>query len=150
MMKKTIYPLVAVLLILACCCCKTSKKGVSNGNYPLIGTQWNLTALEGEEIGTDFALRPFITFDSVGNITGNLGCNTFFGTYSVNKKQKMTIEFQGATKRLCQQMSVERRFIKALKQDIVRYKIHDNELILLAADDLEIMRFTGVDLGNVE
>ena len=63
MMKKTIYPLVAVLLILACCCCKTSKKSVSNGNYPLIGTQWNLSALEGEEIGADFALRPFITFD---------------------------------------------------------------------------------------
>ncbi len=150
MMKKTIYPLVAVLLILACCCCKTSKKSVSNGNYPLIGTQWNLSALEGEEIGADFALRPFITFDSVGNITGNLGCNTFFGTYSANKKQKMTLEFQGSTKRLCQQMSVERRFIKALKQDIVRYKIHGNELILLAADDLEIMRFTGVDLGKVE
>ena len=72
------------------------------------------------------------------------------GNYSVNKKQKMTLEFQGSTKRLCQQMSVERRFIKALKQDIVRYKIHGNELILLAADDLEIMRFTGVDLGKVE
>ena len=149
-MKKIIFPLAAVLLILACCCCKTSKKNVSNGNYPLIGTQWNLTALEGEEIGADFALRPFITFDSAGNIKGNLGCNSFFGTYSVNKKQKMTLEFQGASKRLCQQMSVERRFIKALKQDIVKYKIHGDELILFAADDIEIMRFTGVDLSKVE
>lgn len=149
-MKKIIYPIAAIMLILGCCCCKTSKKNVSNGKYPLIGTQWNLMALEGEEIGADFALRPFITFDSAGNIKGNLGCNSFFGTYSVNKKQKMTLEFQSASKRLCQQMSVERRFIKALKQEIVRYKIQGDELTLFAADDREVMRFTGVDLSKVE
>lgn len=150
MTKNMIYPLIAAALILSCCCCKTSKKNVANGQYPLIGTQWNLVALEGEEIGADFALRPFITFDTAGNFQGNLGCNTFFGNYSVNKKQKMTFEFKGSTKRLCQQMGVERNFIKALKQDIVRYKIQGNELILYAAEEMEIMRFTGVDLGKAE
>lgn len=149
-MKKMIYSLTAVVLVLTCSCCKTSKRNISSEKYPLIGTQWNLTALEGEEIGTDFAMRPFITFDSADNFKGNLGCNTFFGTYSVNKKQKMNIEFQGATKRLCQQMGVERRFIKALKSDIVRYKIQGDELILFIEDDIEMMRFTGVDLGKVE
>ena len=61
----------------------------------------------------------------------------------------MTIEFQGATKRLCQQMSVERSFLKALKRDINHYQIQGSELILFE-EEFEIMRFSGVDLGKVE
>jgi heat shock protein HslJ len=148
-MKKLIFPVMAIVLIGLFCGCKTSKKGVSNDNLPLVGTQWNLVAIEGVEIGNDFALRPFLKFDSANNINGNLGCNTLFGTYTVNKKQKMNIEFQGATKRLCQQMSVERQFLKALKRDIDRYQIQGSELILFE-EEFEIMRFSGVDLGKVE
>lgn len=149
-MKNMICSILVIMLVLTCSCCKTTKKGVSKDQYPLVGTQWMLAALEGEDIGTDFALRPFITFDTNGNIQGNLGCNSFFGSYKVNKKQKMTLEFTGASKRLCQQMGVERHFLKVLKRDIVRYKIIGNELFLFAEEDEEVMRFTGVDLSKVE
>lgn len=148
-MRNYVITFVAATLILSGCGCKTSKKSVSDEHYPLVGTQWNLVKLEGAEIGVDFALRPFITFDTADNIQGNLGCNTFFGTYSVNKKHKMTLEFRGATKRLCQNMGVERKFMQALKRDITRYEIVGDELVLFAGDQ-EVMRFTGVDLGKVE
>ena len=148
-MQKIIYPLIAMTLILSCCSCKTSKKSVAKEQYPLVGTQWNLTHLDGAEIGADFALRPFITFDTAGAMQGSLGCNSFFGTYSVNKKHKMTLEFEGSTKRLCKQMEVEKKFMQALKRDITRYEIKGEELILFAGDD-EVMRLTGVDLGKVE
>ena len=110
-MKKTVYCLMAIALILICSCCKTSKKNVKTEKYPLIGTQWMLVALEGEEFAKEFALHPFIVFDTAGSFQGNLGCNSFFGSYEVSKKQKMRIEFQGATKHLCSKMEVERRFI---------------------------------------
>lgn len=148
-MKKLIFPVILMALIGLLSGCKTSKKGVSSDNLPLVGTQWNLVSIEGVEFENDFALRPFLTFDSAGNINGNLGCNTLFGTYTVNKKQKMTLNFQGATKRLCQQMGVERLFIKALKRDIDHYQIQGNELILFEKE-FEIMHFSGVDLGKVE
>ncbi len=148
-MKKLFFPIILMALIGLLFGCKTSKKGVANDNLPLVGTQWNLVAIEGIDIGHDFALRPFITFDSAGNIHGNLGCNSLFCTYSANKKQKMNIEFQGATKRLCQQMGVERRFLNALKRDINRYTIQNTELTLFE-EDIEILRFSGVDLGKVE
>ena len=61
----------------------------------------------------------------------------------------MTLEFQGATKRLCQNMGVERKFMQALKRDITRYEIVGEELILFEGDK-EVMRFTGVDLSKVE
>lgn len=147
-MKKLFFPLIIFVLVLSCSCCKTSKKNVKNEKFPLIGTQWNLVSLEGEEIGNEFALRPFVTFDSTGKIQGNLGCNTFFGNYTV-KKNKMTIAYEGSTKRLCSQMKVERKFITALKQDINSFQLKDDELTLFSNGE-EIMRFKGVNLNEVE
>lgn len=148
-MHKIICPTLAVILVLTCSCCKSSKKNVKSNQLPLIETHWMLESIEGEEIGTDYALRPFIKFDSSYNITGSLGCNSLFGSYSINKKNKMTIHYTGSTKRLCQQMSVERKFIKALKKDIDSYEIRDEKLILFA-DNKEILVFKGVNINVVE
>ena len=148
-MRKVIYSLTAIILILSCSCCKTSKKSVKTEKFPLIGTQWMLVALEGEEFNKDFALHPFVVFDSRGGFQGNLGCNTFFGSYEVLKKQKMKFQFDGATKRLCSKMEVERRFLTVLKRDVTRYELKDDELTLFS-DNEELMRFKGVNMDEVE
>ena len=148
-MKHYVITLLAATLVLVGCGCKTSKKSVKAVEYPLVGTQWNLVAIDGEKISNEFALRPFITFDTVGGVQGNLGCNSFFGEYTVNKKHKMTLGYQGSTKRLCSQMDVEKQFMQVLKRDITRYEIKGEELILFAGNK-EVMRFTGVDLSKVE
>lgn len=148
-MRKVVYSLAAVILILSCSCCKTSKKNVKTEKFPLVGTQWMLVALEGEEFNKDFALHPFIVFDSAGSFQGNLGCNTFFGTYEVTRKQKMKFQFEGATKRLCSKMEVERRFLTILKRDVARYELKDDELTIFSENG-ELMRFKGVNLEEVE
>lgn len=148
-MRKVVYSLAAVILILSCSCCKTSKKNVKTEKFPLVGTQWMLVALEGEEFNKDFALHPFIVFDSAGSFQGNLGCNTFFGTYEVTRKQKMKFQFEGATKRLCSKMEVERRFLTILKRDVARYELKDDELTIFSENG-ELMRFKGVNLEDVE
>ena len=108
-----------------------------------------LVSLEGEEFNKDFALHPFIVFDTAGSFQGNLGCNSFFGSYEVSKKQKMKFQFEGATKRLCSKMEVERRFLAILKRDVTRYELKDDELILFFENE-ELMRFKGVNLEEVE
>lgn len=148
-MKHYVITLLAATLIVVGCGCKSSKKSVAGGQYPLVGTQWNLVAIDGEKISSDFALRPFITFDTAGGVQGNLGCNSFFGEYTVSKKHKMTLGYQGSTKRLCSQMDIEKQFMKALKSEITRYEIKGDELIIFA-DNKEVMRFSGVDLSKVE
>lgn len=148
-MNKMVYPLLAITLIVCCCSCKTSKKCAQKEKYPLIGTQWNLVAIEGVDLDYDFAMRPFVKFDSTGHINGNLGCNSFFGTYETTKKHKMTVNYEGSTKRLCQQMGVEKRFTAAWRMDINRYEIKDSTLVLYSGED-EIMRFNGTDLSKVE
>lgn len=147
-MKKTVFILISISLV-AFSCCKSAKSAKNGRNMPLVGTQWNLTHIEREDIMNDFALRPFLTFDSTGAIRGNLGCNTFFGEYQLLRKNKVRIEYMGATKRLCQKMDVEKKFINALKSDITRYETDGNVLILFS-DKKEVMRFTGVDLSEVE
>lgn len=117
--------------------------------YPLVGTHWSLVSVERVEISHDFAMRPYVIFDSTGGIQGNLGCNTFFGTYETNKRHKIRVHYDGSTKRLCQQMGVEKQFISAWRQDINHYQIKDGELILYANEE-EIMRFSGTDLSKVE
>ena len=148
-MRKIMYSLTAIILVLFCSCCKTSKKNVKTEKYPLIGTQWMLVALEGEEFNKEFALHPFIVFDTAGSFQGNLGCNSFFGSYEVSKKQKMKVQFEGATKRLCSKMEVERRFLAVLKRDVTRYELKDDELTLFSENE-ELMRFKGVNLEEVE
>ena len=148
-MRKVVYCLTALILILSCSCCKTSKKNMKTEKFPLVGTQWMLVAMEGEEFNKDYALHPFIVFDTAGGFQGNLGCNTFFGSYEVSKKQKMRFEFQGATKRLCSKMEVERRFISVLKRDVTRYELKDDELTIFSENE-ELMRFKGVNLEGVE
>lgn len=148
-MNRIVCPLLAITVILSCCSCKTSKKYAQGEKYPLVGTQWNLVALEGVELDHDFAMRPFVTFDTAGLLRGNLGCNTFFGSYDTNKKHKMTVNYEGSTKRLCQQMGVEKRFTAAWRMDINRYELKGEELILYSGED-EIMRFKGTDLSQKE
>lgn len=148
-MNKLFCPLLATILLVCCCCCNTSKKIAKTEKYPLVGTHWSLVSVEGVEISHDFAMRPYVVFDSIGHLQGNLGCNTFFGTYEVNKRHKIKVNYEGATKRLCQQMGMEKQFISAWRQDINHYQIKDGELILYANEE-EIMRFSGTDLSKVE
>ncbi len=148
-MQKIVYSLIMMTLVFSFSCCKSTKEAKNSNNMPLIGTQWMLVSIENEDINNEYALHPFITFDTNGAISGCLGCNSFFGDYQLLRKQKISIEYKGATKRLCDKMSVEKQFLNALKMDINHYQITGDELVLLA-DKVEVMKFKGVNLEKVE
>ena len=48
----------------------------------LAGTSWALTSVAGSVI--DPAVKPTLLFDATGNASGNGGCNTFNGSYTVD------------------------------------------------------------------
>lgn len=134
------YKVTTMILAVICLVgCKTTNKTTDANSKPLVGTQWNLVALYGEKIDTNQVIQPFIVFDAESNFNGNLGCNTFFGTY-YQKKQKIELTYSGATKRLCHEMDMEKAVSKALKESINNYTITGNELTLYAGK-VEIMRF---------
>lgn len=97
-----------------------------------------LTDINGQPVGASMS-EPFIEFSKDGKVSGNLGCNKFFCDCFV-KKDKISIEYKGATKMLCNKMETERAFTSALKQEINNYVIVGDVLILRAKDQ-EVLRF---------
>ena len=61
----------------------------------------------------------------------------------------MKFQFDGATKRLCSKMEVERRFLTVLRRDVTRYELKNDELTIFSENE-ELMRFKGVNLEEVE
>ena len=138
-MRITKLTLVLAIMTLGFCGCKTSQKAAESKNSPLVSTQWQLESIYGQPVGNTFVTQPYIIFNEDGTFTGNLGCNTFFGTY-YQKKQKLTLDFSGATKKLCGEMNTENAFLKGLKAGITNFSITDNTLIIYAGKE-EIFRF---------
>ena len=75
--------------------------------------------------------------------------NTFFGSFYANKKGKIDIEYTGSTKKLCDQMDVEYKFISAMKSENMSYVLKEDLLFIYgermdadgAKKNIEIMRF---------
>lgn len=132
--------LALAIMALGFCGCKSSQKAAESKNSPLVGTQWQLESISNQLVADDsFASQPYIIFNDDGTFAGNLGCNSFFGNY-YQKKQKMTVDFSGATKKLCTAMDTEKAFLKGLKAGINHFEITDKTLILYAGKE-EIFRF---------
>lgn len=131
--------LICTILTICVFSCQTSKNAAdSDTNAPLYGTQWMLTSIEGQLVG-EAPANPFVIFSEDGGVKGNLGCNDFFGNCSVSK-DKISIEYKGSTKKLCNKMETERAFAAALKKEISHYAI-SGDVLILRAKDQEVLRF---------
>jgi heat shock protein HslJ len=71
-----------------------------------------------------------------------LGCNLFFGNYSLGKK-RIKLDYLGATKRLCADMQMEEQFSNALKDDIKYYYIEKNILYIRNKNNV-VCKFEGI------
>ena len=98
-------------------------------NKPLQSTIWILKSIEKQNIDSNQSYKPYIVFDTNGRYFGNFGCNKFFGSYFA-KKQKISMDYMGATKKLCSEMEIEKIFSKNIKQNMSHYKIFRDTLIL--------------------
>lgn len=154
--------LLNIALVALCVCgCSNSKNAVEVAEEPatvenstgsgiddrLTNVKWILTDLNGQPVA-EAPVTPNITFTE-NRISGEAGCNSYFGTYFAHKKGRLDIEYTGSTKRLCNDMKVEDQFISALRTEKLSYVVVDDILIIrgqkLAADgskkEVELLRF---------
>ena len=131
---------VFILIVILLSSCMTAKKKAEMAqNKPLVGTYWVLQKIKGDPIPQSIAITPNIVFDSDGKFSGNLGCNLFYGNYSCGKK-RIKMEYEGATKKLCQNMKMEKLLLPYIHADFKRYEIHQDTLVLLDTEG-EVLRF---------
>jgi len=137
-MKKISLPFVifATLLLLSCTTLKRTPKSL-----PLQSTYWVLDAVEGQSIAEmSQSNTPYIVFDTNYKYHGHFGCNQFFGSYNFSKK-KLSMDYAGATKKMCSNMQIETLFTKALRKEIKYYTITGNTLLLKDKQKNEVLRF---------
>ena len=98
-MRRTtgLMALIAVFALVAAACTAASSPSAAGGagasagtgasgtapltNPDLVGTEWILGDLPGQLLAD---VRPTVSFSGDGTVSGNAGCNTFSGNYTVD------------------------------------------------------------------
>lgn len=109
----------------------------------LTATRWVLVALGGTPVAAGATARePFISLadDAERRVTGSGGCNSMFGSYTVNG-DALAFSDIGATKMACDRgMNVETSLFSALSR-VARWRIAGQQLELADATGIAVARF---------
>ena len=144
-MRKTSGFIVAIALVAlgaaACTAAASPSQSAAGGggaasatapltNPDLVGTEWVLGDLPGQVLAD---VRPTISFSGDGTVTGNAGCNTFNGTYTVDGSN-LTFGPLASTKMACEgaKGTLETAFLGAV-QATTAYEITDAGELKLTA-----------------
>ncbi|MFA7084088.1 MAG: META domain-containing protein [Arcobacteraceae bacterium] len=122
-------------------CSTTNVKQTAKADVTLTNTYFKAVSLNGKKAEV-FEKEPFIKFEAKGSVIGNLGCNSFFGSF---KKQNKNISFEniGSTKMMCPNIKTEDAFAKVL-QNVKTYEIRGESLTFFNEKDEEIATFKAI------
>jgi heat shock protein HslJ len=139
-MKYLLFQLVLIAALFGFVSCKSSKtittENTKTKQTELTEKHWKLVELSGIMV-SETSREPFIVFEKdEDRFHGNTSCNNFFGTFELNKKNKIKFSQGGMTKMACIGNKVETPFLEAL-ENAVSYKYSDRQLTL--SDDKKIV-----------
>ncbi|MCI0516958.1 MAG: META domain-containing protein [Woeseiaceae bacterium] len=120
----------------------------SNADTPLAGTDWRPVSIGDRIVPGDTRLH--LRFEVDGKLNGNGGCNSFFGTYTLDGSD-MDIGPIGATRMACPepQMDLEARFFHAL-ESAESFVTRRNHLLLSDSNGVELAVFAEADPATTE
>lgn len=141
------------LLIFSSCC--TSKKSITDNAISqkepseVLEKYWKLIEINGQKVtADDFADRePYLILKSIDNrVTGNGGCNSFFGTYELQSNvNRISFSKMGSTRMACIKPTVENDFLKVL-ETVDNYTVKNDTLQLNKARMTPLAKFSAVYL----
>ncbi|WP_051235702.1 META domain-containing protein [Marinimicrobium agarilyticum] len=132
--------LLALALLIGCQSSPQREGVFSAPSAASLQGRWQLKALQGA--GVADGSRAFIEFSAPPRLTGNGGCNRFFGVYRYHERALIIEPALGSTKMACSAdvMVQEQRLFQLLPQAVTVDKVADNELVLHASDGDELIR----------
>ena len=110
-------------------------------NVSLTNTYFKALSLNGAKVEV-FEKEAYIRFDTKDAITGYLGCNSFFGSFTTQDKN-ISFENVGSTKMMCPNMKTEDAFVNAL-QNTKTYEIKGETLNFFDEKGQKISTFEAV------
>lgn len=131
--------LICSLLLLTISSCGHSKKTANATASTPVGKTWIVNSFDATDISPDSRALPTMHFEEAGKLSGNTGCNTYNGSYSINSGN-LQLDPGMMTKMFCEG-GVENKFIQAMKKTN-RYEIKGDKLLLFDGSTL-VMQLTG-------
>ena len=121
-------------------------ENVSDEN--LVEKYWKLTELYGESVNTSEGGREaHIIFKKEENrITGNSGCNTFNGTFTLKPGSRISFSKTMSTMMMCTNMETEMKMYQVLEA-ADNYIVNGDKLVLNKARMAPLARFEAVYLN---
>jgi heat shock protein HslJ len=127
-MMKYFYSLAVLSLLLGCADTEHASQ------TPLLDTTWNLVEMYNKKIQLPGPQVPHLRFEAE-NVTGNDGCNNFFGGYTLDENN-LTFGMLASTRMACQQIDgFDIEFNKMISMT-TSYRISGNTLELFGKDKL--------------
>lgn len=126
---------ISILSLLLSVSCKPSQ------DREIKNTTWKVDEMRTEN-GVELDIKtntPYITFQDSARVSGNAGCNVFFGEYNV-KGGELSFGRLGVSMMMCPDMNTETVFLKNLEQ-VRKFEIKDKTTLILS-DSLDIMLCT--------
>jgi heat shock protein HslJ len=119
----------------------TSEKSTSNETAGITNQHWKLVELYGNPIKfPESATVAFIFMNSDGTASGNLGCNSFTGSFTLREGNRIAFSQLVNTQKMCLDMSIETEMIRVL-QSADNYNLNGKRLILNRARMAPLARF---------
>lgn len=129
-----------LLAMLAGCQSAPEREQTSAPSAAALQGRWQLTALQGADVAE--GSRAFIEFSEPPRLTGNGGCNRFFGVYRYQEQGLVIESALGSTKMACapEVMVQEQRLFQLLPKAVTIDEVTENQLTLNASDGDELIR----------
>lgn len=137
------YPMFSIIVFLAALLALSAC--ASSSGDSLVGKHWKLASYGpvSAPIPATPGVETNLTFGADGNLSGNLGCNSMGGDYTVNN-QKIVFGSVFATEMACLEegrMSQESAAFQVL-QGTTEFKIEGDTLTITSADGNSVLTFT--------
>ena len=129
-MKNIFLSIFVAATLVACTSMSSSKVGSSQVN--IANTKWSLA----ENVKGN---KPTLVLEA-GKLTGNVGCNNYFGELSLDATAgNFKTNNVGSTRKMCENMEVESQFFNMLKE-VDKYVVNAGVLELYKGN-LLLMKF---------
>jgi len=141
LLKLGIATIVSIFVLLSC---KSVQIPVSTSQATpeIIEKRWKLVELNGEEIKQEGQHKEvyFILHREDKRISGNGGCNSFSGAYTLSEEGRISFSSIISTMMACPDMEIETRLLKVLEMTD-NYTLKDNTLSLNKARMAPLAKF---------
>lgn len=119
----------SAVMLSSCCACRKGKN-----NLPLIGTQWQVVRIMGQDYSFD--KDKFVFTFNAGNFSGVGACNRMMGEFTSSTTGALKFQNLASTKMMCPNADLETKLAQIL-DGATHYEVDGNLLLILSNGEMQ-------------